>query len=111
MKNFASRFRRRKFLYVILTAMFLCASFIENGYAASVVSGFSAEEISQKFERAKELGEQERQRFAGKGKQTDLYWEIPFECDLDETAFTIYLMHYYGIWNRKVKIETFEVQM
>ena len=49
MKNFASRFHRRKFLYVILTAMFLCASFIENGYAASVVSGFSAEEISQKF--------------------------------------------------------------
>lgn len=69
------------------------------------------EEIRQKFERAKELGEQERQRFAGKGKRTDLYWEIPFECDLDETAFTIYLMHYYGIWNRKVKIETFEVQM
>ena len=47
MKNhFAFKFHRRMFLCVLFTTIFICAILTENGYAAS---GFSPEEITQKF--------------------------------------------------------------
>ena len=47
MKNhFAFKFHRRMFLCVLFTTIFICVILTENGYAAS---GFSPEEITQKF--------------------------------------------------------------
>lgn len=47
MKNhFAFKSHRRMFLRVLFTTIFICAILTENGYAAS---GFSSEEITQKF--------------------------------------------------------------
>ena len=47
MKNhFAFKSHRRMFLRVLFTTIFICAILTENGYAAS---GFSPEEITQKF--------------------------------------------------------------
>lgn len=45
-QNFECKFHGRIFLRIFLTAIFICAIFTENGYAAT---RFPTEEISQNF--------------------------------------------------------------